>query len=245
MYYEQYNIEYKNFHDYDCSYLQLVDKKCYNKDQHFKYGTMMEYIYKIVTKNEDNNLFIIDSMLEPGCAYCELSAYLSNKYNIKNVFLFDFNIVNGIDIFEKQQLFFNTHKSKTNMIFKHGDFFSRIGEVPNNSIDLIIDGCSVTHFGGNDSIVNSGINSWEKSASFFYDKLKSNGYVVISTDIKNHINLENATGSLCEFVYPKDIINIFINNGFEIVFNPILSNDLIQAGLPYDLKVMSICFTKK
>jgi hypothetical protein len=239
------NIQYKNFNEYDSSYLQLVDKNPYHNDQHFKYGTIAEYVHKIVTLNQNDESFKINSLLEPGCAYCELSAYLSNKYDIKNVFLFDFNIVSGIDIFERQQLFFNSHKAKTNLVFKHGDFFSRIAEVPNNSIDLIIDGCSVTHFCGNDSVINSGINSWEKAATFFNEKLKPNGYVVISTDIKDSNDLENATGSLSEFVYPRDIVNIFINHGFEILFSPILSKDSIQAGLPYDLKVMSICFVKK
>jgi SAM-dependent methyltransferase len=242
------NILYKSFSDYDASYIQLIDKNPFNTGQHFKYGTIVEYINKIVESNQNNKSFGIDSILEPGCASCELSAYLSNKYNIKNAFLFDFNIVSGVDIYERQKLLFNSHKAKTNMVFKYGDFFSRILEIPDNSIDLIVDGCSVTHFCGNDSVINSGITSWEKAAAFFNQKLKSKRYVVISTDVKTDIDLENSTGSISEFVYPKDIINIFINNGFEIAFSPIFSNDLIlstQVGLPYDLKVITICFMKR
>ena len=53
-----------------------------------------------------------------------------------------------------------------------------------------------------------------------------------------------AENSNKEFVYANDIISIFIDKGFKMVSNPIISNNIIDAGLPYKLRVMSICFLK-
>ena len=234
-----YKIIYKNFEDYNVDFLQNADKQSYNCDQHFKHGTIIEYIQQIM--NKDTN-YHINTLLEPGCGISELSAFLCKKYDTSTVYLFDFNIVNGIDVYKKQQFIFNLHKTNTTIVMKNGDFFSRIQEVPDNSVDLIIDGCSVTHFSGNDTVYNSGITSWKNASIFFKKKLKKNGYVVISSDIKNHDDILNAVDSVHEFVYPNDIINIFVNNGFKIVFDAIISNNEIEGVTPYNLKVMSICF---
>ena len=231
----------KNFGDYHVNILKITDIKSYGRDQHFKQGTILENIKNIMNNNPEFN---INTLLEPGCGESELSAFLCKTYDISNVYLFDFNSMttSGIDIYTKQQLIFNSHNTNTKVILKMGDFFSKIPEVPDQSVDLIIDGCSVTHFSGGDSIYNSGITSWKKASDFFKTKIKKTGYVIISTDIKDHPDLNNIVGSVNEFVYPMDIINIFINNGFKIVFNPIVSNDRIIGAVAYDLRVLSICF---
>lgn len=229
-------FKYKNFLDYNVILININKK--YNSDQHFKYGTIIEFIDNIEKKN-------IESILEPGCKDSELTAFLSNKYNIKNAYLFDYNIVSGMNIYEKQKEIFNNLSKKTMLEFKGGDFFSRISEIKENSIDLIIDGCSITHFCGNDSVNNSGLNSWIYAVEYFKKILKTNGYVIISTDVKDDNDIENITGSSGEFVYPKDIINIFCDNGFVINQIPLLSINTIDNILPYKLRVLTICFIKK
>ena len=227
------NIIYKNFNDYSIGNTIdiknvgefLINPKIHNPDAHFKYCTIIDLI-----KNLNIN---IENILEAGCADSVLASYLCKLYNIKNAYLFDFDIVRGINIHERQNELFNFNNIRSNVIFKGGDFFKRIREIDDNSIDLIIDACSVTHFMG-----SSGMECWKTASKFFYDKLKSGGYIIISSDIKltENLEMENSTE---EFVYMKDIINCFIGQ-FEIISNPILSNDQPIEGL----RVLSICFKK-
>jgi len=125
-------------------------------------------------------------------------------------------------------------------IFYGGDFYERIKDIPDNSIDLIIDGCSITHFCGPSTIHNSGINSWTKFKNICDLKLKQNGYCVISTDVKYDENTDK-TGSNGEYVYPMDIINIF-SNDYEIS-NPILSNQTLTDDPTK--RILCCCFKKK
>ena len=225
-----YKIIYKNFSDYN--YLNTIDiknvddLKTYNPDADFKYCTIIEFINKL-----DIN---IENLLEAGCADSLLSAYLCKLHNIKDAYLFDFDVVRNINIFERQDKLFKINNVKSNVIFKGGDFFKKIKEIQDNTVDLIIDGCSVTHFMG-----NSGKLCWEQASEYFFNKLKNNGYVIVSTDIKLSEDLEMENSNE-EFVYMKDIINIFINK-FDIVFDLILSNDQPIDGL----RVLSLCLKKK
>ena len=161
------NIIFKEFGDFNIyntidikNVGEFLNKpKIYNPDANFKYCTIINTIKNLDIK--------IENLLEPGCADCILSAFLCKLYDIKTVYLFDFVTVRGINIEKRQNEIFNFNKISTNIIFKGGDFFSRITEIENNSISIIIDGCSVTHFMGTD-----GLNCWKKAANCFYDKLR-------------------------------------------------------------------------
>ena len=203
---------------------------------------------------------------DPGCAYSSLSAYISKKYNATNAYLFDFDNVSGKNILLEQQKIFNMNNINTIPHFYGGDYYSNIARIPDNSIDLVIDGCSITHFCGN----KGGNQSWNAFCKTIYPKLTSNGYIVISTDVKdNHESnntllastpvlgntlltntpvigntIETITGATEEFLYPLDIINIFRNNRFCLVGNPVLSNDKIILSNLYPLRVISMVFSK-
>lgn len=85
---------------------------------------------------------------------------------------------------------------------------------------------------------SSGLECWKTTSKYFYDKLKIGGYIIISSDVKLNEDLE-IEHSTEEFVYPKDLINCFIDK-FKIISNPILSYDQPIPGL----RVLSICFQK-
>ena len=233
------NFIYKNFKDYNIDDMLNIIENSYHKnitdDAIFKYGTIIDFIKTI---NNDINVFI-----EPGCQICSLSAYICKTCNVKNVHLYDFDNVSGFKINDIQRNLFRINNIQTNVNFKSGDFFANILNIENESVDLVIDGCSLTHFCGNDLIKNSGLNAWKNSEKILFQKLKKGGYFLISTDVKYHENI-NEINSEGEFVYPADILNIFSTN-FNIVKTPILSNDIITNVLPYNLRVLNICLQRK
>jgi len=242
----QLSFQYDNFENYTCDNIkqQIYNKNYSNneydnlKDLPFKYINIINTLIKLKTNTNLN----FNTLVEPGCAYSSLSAYLTKIFNLSKVYLFDFANVSGKNIQEEQhQIFSNNNLNKTILKFHPGDFFENISEIPDNSIDIVIDGCSITHFCGN----KGGLESWNKFASLMYNKLSSNGYIVLSTDVNNHIDIENIVGATEEFLYPKDIINIFLKYNYEIVFNPIISNNVITLGTMYSLRVLHICFRKK
>jgi len=230
---------YKNFDDYDMTEFKTCINPCYLgnsidvlPDAPFKYCNIINTISKL-------NI-TINTLLEPGCAYCSLCGVLCKKNDIKECYLFDYDVVSGNDILNTQQNIFDINNIKTKIIFKGGDFFSRINEVPDNSIDVVIDGCSLTHFYGKD-----GIKCWNNAATILYTKLKKNGYIIISSDVKHSENIEESSGAINdEFIYPNDIINIFEKNGYKLCFTPIISNNRIEYQGTLSLCVAHLCFKK-
>ena len=213
-------------------------------DLPFKYINILKHIERLQTTS--NSIRQIKNLVDPGCAYSSLSAYISKKYNTTNAYLFDFDNVSGKNILLEQQKIFSMNNINTIPHFYGGDYYSNISYIPDNSIDLVIDGCSITHFCGN----KGGNQSWDAFCKTIYPKLTSNGYIVIASDVKDKQEndasntIETITGATEEFLYPLDIINIFKNNGFNLVGNPVLSNDRIVLSNLYPLRVISMVFTK-
>jgi len=251
---------YKNFCDYNNEFNKF---KQYINNPNFlngEYDTLYDLPFKYI--NILNHLetlqdagIQIKSIVDPGCAYSSLSAYIAKKYNVSNAYLFDFANVSGKSILQEQQQIFNMNSVNTKIYFYGGDYYSNVDNIPDDSIDLVIDGCSITHFCGN----KGGNQSWNAFCKTIYPKLKSNGYIIISTDVKDYQGINNQginnqennkntnetiTGATEEFLYPLDIINIFKNNRFNLVGNPILSNDRIVLSNLYPLRVASLLFTK-
>lgn len=227
---------YKKFDDYSILELNTINNPYHKNicaDGIFKYGCIVYFL-----KNIKN----IDTLLEPGCQISSLSAYICKKYNVQNVYLFDFDIVSGLNINLIQNTLFKLNDITTKINFKGGDFFSNVVNVHDNSIDLVFDGCSITHFCGNDSIKYSGLKSWKMSVDILEKKIKKGGHFIVTSDVIYDEDL-NKTGSDKEFLYPNDIIQLF-SEKFIIVDNPILSIDTIDNVLPYKLRVMCICFKK-
>jgi SAM-dependent methyltransferase len=261
---------YTNFKDYTLEFEDFkntIKNKNYLNGEYdtlydlpFKYINILEHLKRIISlgKSSDtasdttpDNVLLsnkIKNMIDPGCAYSSLSAYIAKRFTLENVYLFDFDIVSGKSIREEQRNIFSMNNIDTKIHFNGGDFYTNISLVPDNSIDLVIDGCSITHFCGN----KGGIQSWNNFCKSIYSKLVDTGYVIISTDVKDardtidgFCSIETITGATDEFLYPNDIINIFSNHGFILASDIIISNDIIDLANLYPLRVVSMVFTKK
>jgi hypothetical protein len=222
----------------DCIYTELKEYYTYKKNISIEpndipdaYDALFKY-YNIIKKISKHNIGKSINLLEPGCKYCTLSSFLSLKYSFNSAYLFDLPIVSGKNISEIQKNYFK--KTNTKLNFYPGNFYKTYNNILDNSIDLIIDGCSVTHFCGNG--LNSGITSWNKFKKVCDLKLKKNGICVISTDVKYNKDIQK-TGANGEYIYPMDLINIF-SRDYEII-EPILSIEHFKNGL----RIM--CFSLK
>ena len=245
--------KYENFTDYKEELdafkngtVNSIMKYEYDKlhDLPFKYINILRHLEKLI----NNNKLVVKNMVDPGCAYSSLSAYISKLYNVETAYLFDFDIVSNKNILQEQTKIFQETGARTKIQFYGGDYFSNVSNIPDNSIDLVIDGCSITHFCGNKEY--SGISSWTNFCKLIYPKLVKDAYIIISTDIKD-VNsndqihtIESISGSTAEFLYPNDIITIFNENGFILVDTPIISNDIIVLSNLYPLRVISLVFAK-
>ena len=290
---------YKNFSDYHSEIEEFkhnIKNPNYMNGEYdtlydlpFKYINILKHLETLLSSDATKPRIQIKNLVDPGCAYSSLSAYISKKYNADNAYLFDFDNVSGKNILLEQQKIFNMNNINTKLHFYGGDYYSNVSNIPDNSIDLVIDGCSITHFCDN----KGGNQSWNAFCKTIYPKLTSNGYIVIATDVKDYqendetnelrnlgslktsslLNtpvlgntlltntsglgntlltntsglgntIETITGAKEEFLYPLDIINIFKNNGFSLVGNPVLSNDKIILSNLYPLRVISMVFIK-
>lgn len=246
--------KYENFTDYKDEFetfkngsVNAIMKNEYDKlrDLPFKYINILRHLDNLVK----NNKLVVKNIADPGCAYSSISAYISKLYNVENAYMFDFDNVSGYNIRNEQQKIFQETGARTKIHFYGGDYFSNVSNIPDNSIDLVIDGCSITHFCGDKD--GSGISSWTKFCKLIYPKLTTEGYVIISSDIKDvdtndqTNTIENISGATAEFLYPNDIIKIFNENGFILVDTPIISNDRIVSSNSYALRVISLVFAKK
>lgn len=127
--------------------------------------------------------------------------------------------------------------SKVKMILN--DAFEELKSMKNNSIDVFIDLCAVTHFdtGHNNEVENIG---WKQVAEQTYRILKQNGKFLLASDC----NILNDRG---EFIKPSNIIKIFENCGFKLDGNYDLNFEKNCYSFHYNganLQVVSLSFIK-
>lgn len=100
------------------------------------------------------------------------------------------------------------------------DFLSYMQSIPDDSIDLIIDGCSIIHFDTNHSlhplIRNDGCF---RAGKIIHQKLRSNGYFIVTSDTlhpwcKEFVSLNNNYG---EMLYWENTVDLYERCGFELV----------------------------
>lgn len=180
------------------------------------------------------NLKTISSILEPGSYSCPITPFICSKYECKESFLFD--LPNRPESKPRQEKLFENLNTKLNFYF--GDFFINCNEIKDNSIDLIIDGCSVTHF-----CRNNGILAWSKLKDVCDKKLKKFGYIIISSDIRyeNHDDIFK-NNSNQEFVFMNDILNVFKN--YKIINKPLICNETYEFYDNYNGRILHVCFQK-
>ena len=93
-----------------------------------------------------------------------------------------------------------------------GDAIEFLTNVDENSVDVYIDSCSVTHFNPKSNSQYSNIG-WKSVFDAVYKTLKPGGYFLCSSDVKLESNSIKG-----EFIIPEDIVNMSEQSGLSLTF---------------------------
>ena len=134
--------------------------------------------------------------------------------------------VTAIDIADIDHL---VQQSLVKMVL--GDVLYELKEIPDESVDVFIDSCAVTHFDPKGYYENKG---WKEVACGVSRALKSGGRFILSSDVDLY-----ARGG--EFITPQRIIEIMKENGLDLTTPFVVSdNDLKTCPWP----VVTLTFEK-
>ena len=134
--------------------------------------------------------------------------------------------VTAIDIADIDHL---VQQSLVKMVL--GDVLYELKEIPDESVDVFIDSCAVTHFDPKGYYENKG---WKEVAYGVSRALKSGGRFILSSDVDLY-----ARGG--EFITPQRIIEILKENGLDLTSPFVVSdNDLKTCPWP----VVTLTFEK-
>ena len=134
--------------------------------------------------------------------------------------------VTAIDIADIDHL---VQQSLVKMVL--GDVLYELKEIPDESVDVFIDSCAVTHFDPKGYYENRG---WKDVAYGVSRSLKSGGRFILSSDVDLY-----AKGG--EFITPQRIIEIMKENGLDLTTPFVVSdNDLKTCPWP----VVTLTFEK-
>lgn len=177
-------------------------------------------------------LMMFDEIQQPGMRVVDLGV---GEGPVPHVISNQGHDVSGVDNMRIDHPF---KTSLVQMVLRDAKEF--LTDLDEESVDVFIDSCSVTHFEF-DGTSNIG---WEKVLSASYSKLKSGGYFIISSD--SHLIEQNKrTG---EFLIPKEIVSIAKNVGFDLPKEYVYDiGDSIKRteGGETDLSVANFMFLKK
>ena len=134
--------------------------------------------------------------------------------------------VTAIDIADIDHL---VQQSLVKMVL--GDVLYELKEIPDESVDVFIDSCAVTHFDPKGYYENKG---WKEVAYGVSRALKSGGRFILSSDVDLY-----ARGG--EFITPQRIIEIMKENGLDLTSPFVVAdNDLKTCPWP----VVTLTFEK-
>ena len=119
--------------------------------------------------------------------------------------------VTAIDIADIDHL---VNQSLVKMVL--GDVLYELKEIPDESVDVFIDSCAVTHF------APSGNSGWKQVAEGVSRALKSGGSFILSSDVDL-----NATDG--EFITPQRIIDIMKDSGLELTSPFVVTNNNLKT----------------
>ena len=119
------------------------------------------------------------------------------------------------------------------------DAIEFVKEYEDNSVDIFMDGCAVTHFndsGGDEQTPNKG---WRSIFEALKRVMKPGGYFICFSDIQ--LGTETVTG---EFIIPEDIVRMAEESGLTLTSEYNYSRDDCFVH-SIGLGVASFVFTKK
>ena len=126
--------------------------------------------------------------------------------------------VTAIDIADIDHL---VQQSLVKMVL--GDVLYELKEIPDESVDVFIDSCAVTHFDPKGYYENRG---WKDVAYGVSRSLKSGGRFILSSDVDLY-----AKGG--EFITPQRIIEIMKENGLDLTSPFVVTDNDLKTCLLY------------
>lgn len=139
------------------------------------------------------------------------------------------NDVVGVDIGHVDHL---VKQSLVKMVLK--DAWVYLEEQEDQSVDVFLDSCAVTHFCDHGKAYK---NQWQICFKEVYRVLKSGGYFIISTDV-------NPNESVGEFISPQRIIQYAVESGLCLLGDSNFSEESLYIPQNYDYPVSHLVFKK-
>lgn len=118
------------------------------------------------------------------------------------------NTVTAVDIKDINHL---VKQSIVKMVLKNAWYF--LDEQEDESVDVFLDSCAVTHFETDKKFSDHWDNAFEK----VYRCLKPGGYFIISSDVYPKNSEKTYLNHMGEFWDPQDIITAAIKSGLKVV----------------------------
>lgn len=180
---------------------------------------------------------IIDSALDLGLNYEKILDAGCGPSNISLALKQIFPTINQIFCIDREMI---SYVLTSNTLCKcyQGDFFEQVKNIPDNSLDLIIDACSVTHFDTNSEFApNDGCYKLAKEATRI---LKKKGHYISASDFSLAGNKKG------EFIDVESMIQSYELGGLKLFgdsnFN--LENAYV-ANSQLNLGIVSLTFIKE
>lgn len=180
-----------------------------------------------------SHLMMFDQVKKPGFKVVDLGVGDSPVPHIISNSGYD---VVGVDLYRVN----HPYQSLVVMVLK--DAMEFLKDYEDNSIDVFLDGCAVTHFNPeyDTTIHNKG---WQSVCNAVHRVLKPGGYFISSSDIK--LNEESLDG---EFIIPEDIVKIAKSCGLELYsefcYDRENAINRYESSDPGTLGVANFLFTK-
>ena len=138
-----------------------------------------------------------EKILDAGCGPSNLSLILSKVFpSINEIYCLDIETISPL-----------LQSNKMCICYK-GEFFEKVKNIPDNSLDLIIDGCSVTHFDKNSNYAPN--DGCYRLAGEAIRILKKGGFYITCSDFST---TGNKTG---EFIDVDSMIESYERGGLKI-----------------------------
>lgn len=183
-------------------------KYCETSDLNYIKQTYEELIKLFVTKSDDclfKNFSIYDFILKSNLSGKRCMDVGAGTSGLGYLLCERFDEVIIVDIAE------NNNFSHKNLNHVRANFFEYASNLEDNSFDLIVESCAITHFEYNEK-ENTGL---QKCAKIIQRILKPNSYFLMSSDVLSENSLDSEGQK--QYIKVSQMIDIFSNNNLKLI----------------------------
>jgi hypothetical protein len=196
------------------SYFDEIKYGNLNYDAIWKWSGILDAFYKIYGETPE-----FDQCIDIGGGLSPIHLIMSNYGKVKNVddcshtggkFSGWFPVDEDNVFYEESSGF---HYNKENIEYVNSDFIKFIETVPDNSVDLYVDGCSLIHVG---PCANHSFHDGVGEVAYHMNRtLKSGGHFISTCDIYNPKLKENYPNLLRwdGITYPEPLFKVYSDSG--------------------------------